>query len=213
MEPTGMVTLLNTITHNFMNSQYNQFIGMYNNVYQDGFCNHMISEFDRVLSQGLCGNRQDIEGTTKTTKQDNFYFLNLKQHILSPFNDDGVLPIFMNGLQRCFDDYVAEYDILKDVDLKCTSVKMQKTIPGAGYHVWHSEQGNGESNGRCLVYSLYLNDIEEAGETEFLYQQLRIPPKENSMVIWPAAFTHTHRGNVVHGTKSKYIITGWFYLD
>jgi hypothetical protein len=196
-----------------MNAQYNQFIGMYNNVYQDGFCNHMISEFDRVLSQGLCGNRQDIDGTTKTTKQDNFYFLNLKQHVLSPFNDDGALPILMNGLQRCFDDYVAEYDILKDVDLKCSSVKMQKTIPGAGYHVWHSEQGNGESNGRCLVYALYLNDIEEAGETEFLYQQLRIPPKENSMVIWPAAFTHTHRGNVVHGTKSKYIITGWFYLD
>ena len=195
-----------------MNAQYNQFIGMYNNVYQDGFCNHMISEFDRVLSQGLCGNRQDSEGTTKTTKQDNFYFLNLKQHVLSPFNDDEALPIFMNGLQRCFDDYVAEYDILKDVDLKCTSVKMQKTIPGAGYHVWHSEQGNGESNGRCLVYSLYLNDIEEAGETEFLYQQLRIPPKENSMVIWPAAFTHTHRGNVVHGEKSKYIVTGWFYL-
>ena len=195
-----------------MNAQYNQFIGMYNNVYQDGFCNHMISEFDRVLSQGLCGNRQDSEGTKKTTKQDNFYFLNLKQHVLSPFNDDEALPIFMNGLQRCFDDYVAEYDILKDVDLKCTSVKMQKTIPGAGYHVWHSEQGNGESNGRCLVYSLYLNDIEEAGETEFLYQQLRIPPKENSMVIWPAAFTHTHRGNVVHGEKSKYIVTGWFYL-
>ena len=186
---------------------------MYNNVYQDGFCNHMISEFERVLSQGLCGNRQDSEGTTKTTKQDNFYFLNLKQHILSSFNNDEVLPIFMNGLQRCFDDYVAEYDILKDVDLKCTSVKMQKTIPGAGYHVWHSEQGNGESNSRCLVYSLYLNDIEEAGETEFLYQKLRIPPKENSMVIWPAAFTHTHRGNVVHGNKSKYIITGWFYIE
>lgn len=196
-----------------MNAQYNQFIGMYNNVYQDGFCNHMISEFDRVLSQGLCGNRQDSEGTKKTTKQDNFYFLNLRNHTISPFNDDGALPIFMNGLQRCFDDYVAEYDILKDVDLKCTSVKMQKTDPGAGYHVWHSEQGNGSDSARCLVYSLYLNDIEEAGETEFLYQQLRIPPKENSMVIWPAAFTHTHRGNVVHGTKSKYIITGWFYLD
>jgi hypothetical protein len=196
-----------------MNAQYNQFIGMYNNVYRDGFCNHMITEFERVLSQGLCGNRQDSEGITKTRKQDNFYFLNLKQHVLSPFNDDGVLPIFMNGLQRCFDDYVAEYDILKDVDLKCTSVKMQKTDPGAGYHVWHSEQGNGPDSARCLVYSLYLNDIEEAGETEFLYQKLRIPPKENSMVIWPAAFTHTHRGNVVHGNKSKYIITGWFYLD
>jgi hypothetical protein len=196
-----------------MNAQYNQFIGMYNNVYRDGFCSHMISEFDRVLSQGLCGNRQDCEKTKKTEKQDNFYFLNLRQHTLSTFNDNPVLSIFMNGLQRCFDAYIAEYDILKDVDLKCTSVKMQKTDPGAGYHLWHCEQGNGETSGRCLAYGVYLNDIEEAGELEFLYQKLRIPPKENSIIIWPAAFTHAHRGNVVHGNKSKYIITGWFYLD
>jgi hypothetical protein len=64
-----------------------------------------------------------------------------------------------------------------------------------------------------LVYSAYLNTIEEAGETEFLYQKLRVAPKENTVVIWPAAFTHTHRGNVVHGDKSKYIITGWFYIE
>jgi hypothetical protein len=54
---------------------------------------------------------------------------------------------------------------------------------------------------------------DSAGETEFLYQKMRIPPQENCTVIWPAAYTHPHRGNVVHGNKSKYIITGWFYLD
>jgi hypothetical protein len=90
---------------------------------------------------------------------------------------------------------------------------MQKTDPGAGYHIWHSEQQQGSDSARCLVYSAYLNDIDDAGETEFLYQRLRIVPKENTMILWPAAFTHTHRGNVVHGTKSKYIITGWFYIE
>ena len=60
---------------------------------------------------------------------------------------------------------------------------------------------------------LYLNTLEEdaAGETEFLYQRKRVRPVENTMVIWPAGYTHPHRGNVVHGTKPKYIITGWFY--
>ena len=59
-----------------------------------------------------------------------------------------------------------------------------------------------------------MNDIDEdgAGETEFLYQKLRVPPKENTCIIWPAGFTHPHRGNVVYGNKSKYIITGWFHL-
>jgi hypothetical protein len=196
-----------------MISQYNQFIGMYQNVYPDGFCNHVINEFERLLISGACSDRQNVEGVTKTKKQDYHYFLNMRSHSMSPFNDTGVLDIFWTGLQNCFDEYVSEYDILKDYDLRCTSVKIQKTDPGAGYHIWHSEQGRDSDAARCLVYSTYLNDIESAGETEFLYQQVRIPPKENTAIIWPAAFTHTHRGNVVHGNKSKYIITGWFYIE
>jgi hypothetical protein len=194
-------------------AQYTDFIGMYQNVFPDGFCSHAISEFERLLSSGSCGNRQDSEGAKKTLKQDYHYFLNIRNHSLSSFNNYQFMEIFWNGLQNCFDEYCDEYDTLRDLNLKCSSVKMQKTDPGAGYHVWHSEQGNGADSARCLVYSAYLNDIDDAGETEFLYQKLRVPPKENTMIIWPAAFTHTHRGNVVHGSKSKYIITGWFYLE
>ena len=55
---------------------------------------------------------------------------------------------------------------------------------------------------------IYLNDIEEGGETEFLYQQLKIKPKRNTGVIWSGGFTHLHRGNPP--SKTKYILTGWF---
>jgi hypothetical protein len=62
---------------------------------------------------------------------------------------------------------------------------------------------------------LYLNSLppEANGETEFLYQQRRINPVENTMVLWPAAFTHAHRGNPVYGDHTKYIVTGWFYHE
>jgi len=198
-----------------MKVKYQDFIGMYDNVYDENFCNHIINEFERIRTTGYCGNRQSSEGTTKTKKQDEFFFLNLNNHVMADFNGRCSENVFFDGLQRCFDEYVNEYDSLKELDIKCTSVKLQKTDPGSGYHVWHSEQGNGQCSARCLTYILYLNTLEEncAGETEFLYQKLRIPPKENSLVIWPAAFTHTHRGNVVHGMGAKYIITGWFYLD
>jgi hypothetical protein len=53
-----------------------------------------------------------------------------------------------------------------------------------------------------------LNDNFEAGETEFLYQQYRYKPKMGDVIIFPAAFTHTHRGNPPIG-GTKYIITGW----
>ena len=115
------------------------------------------------------------------------------------------------GLQITFDQYVNQYDILEIEKLSAQQLKMQKTEPGKGYHVRHYEDGGYENGDRCLVYSIYLNDIEDAGETEFLYLKKRIKPEENKIIIWPAGFTHTHRGNVVHGNESKYIITGWFY--
>lgn len=196
-----------------MNSRYIDFIGMYKEVYPDGFCNHLINEFERLLISGACSDRQTSENVTKTKKEDFNYFMNLRSNPMSTFNDVSVIDIFLNGLQNCFDDYTEKFDVLRDYNLRCTCLKMQKTEPGAGYHVWHAEQGADADASRCLVYISYLNTIKDAGETEFLYQKMRIPPEENTMVIWPAAFTHAHRGNVVHGEKPKYIITGWFYIE
>jgi len=58
---------------------------------------------------------------------------------------------------------------------------------------------------------VFLNDVDEGGETEFLYQNKRIAPKKGRMVIWPSSFTHTHRGNPPL-SGSKYIITGWIEI-
>ena len=198
-----------------MDKRYIDFIGLYENVYPDGFCNHMIQECERLMASGVCNNRQESEGSSKTKKQDDFTFLNVKNHFSSNFNNQTSLEVFWEGLQKSYNEYTSEFDILKDLPVRCSSVKMQKTIPGGGYHIWHCEQNAGDMANRVLAYTLYLNTLDKdcAGETEFLYQKLRIPPKENSVVIWPAAYTHTHRGNVVHGDGAKYIITGWFYLD
>tara|TARA_B100001094_G_scaffold322453_1_gene371800 strand:- start:2293 stop:2910 length:618 start_codon:yes stop_codon:yes gene_type:complete len=194
-------------------SQYNQFIGIYENVFPDGYCNHMVREMDMLLATGAGSNRQQFEGCHKTVKQDEHLFLNMNDHSPNPFNGEHCRKIFWDGLQHCFDRYCNEYDILKDMPLKATSLKMQKTVPGGGYHVWHCEQGSDDGANRVAVYSLYLNTIEDAGETEYLYQKLRIPAKENTLVIWPAGYTHPHRGNAVYGDKAKYILTGWFYVD
>lgn len=199
-------------------SKYTDFIGMYSNVFSDEYCDHMISEFERFHNGGLCGDRQSYEGEYKFNKQDEFTALNILYHEPSFFYEEPAMNVFWNGLQSCFDLYTNEYDVLKVQGLLCSQVKMQKTVPGSGYHLWHFEQA-GSSNvnhsGRCLVYSVYLNTLDEdaAGETEFLYQRLRIKPKKGSVAIWPAGFTHTHRGNVVHGNDAKYIITGWFHYQ
>ena len=56
---------------------------------------------------------------------------------------------------------------------------------------------------------IYLNDVEEGGETEFLYQKMRIKPTKNTCLLWPGSFTHLHRG-LPPLSGSKFILTGWY---
>ena len=60
----------------------------------------------------------------------------------------------------------------------------------------------------CSYVLIYLNDIEDGGETEFLYQGVRVPPVKGRLIVWPAGFTHVHRGNPPL-KETKYAITGW----
>jgi hypothetical protein len=92
-------------------------------------------------------------------------------------------------------------------------INIQKYIAGqGGYPYWHSEQypkrDNGEALHRAVLWTIYLNDGFEAGETEFLYQQRKVAPRTGSLLIAPTAFTHTHRGNRPEG-GDKYIATSW----
>ena len=48
----------------------------------------------------------------------------------------------------------------------------------------------------------------EDGGTEFFHQNLSTPAKRGLTLIWPAYWTHTHRG-IVSRLKEKYIVTGW----
>ena len=80
-----------------------------------------------------------------------------------------------------------------------------------GFKIWHCEHGLGNSSYRILAWMIYLNDDYEGGETEFLYYKKRIQPEKGKLLIWPAGMTHAHRGGLVL-ERTKYIVTGWFYL-
>ena len=54
----------------------------------------------------------------------------------------------------------------------------------------------------------YLNTCKAAG-TMFYYQNKTFKCKKGDTLIWPAAWTHTHKGQI-STTETKYIITGWY---
>lgn len=63
-----------------------------------------------------------------------------------------------------------------------------------------------------LLWSVYLNDGFEAGETEFRYQQRLFRPRTGSLLIALAASTHTHRGNRARG-GDKTIANNWWLFQ
>jgi hypothetical protein len=93
-------------------------------------------------------------------------------------------------------------------------MKMQKTSSGGGYHVWHGEQGNGEQANRFGIHALPKHvAFRSQWRNRIFIPTAKNSPVKNTMVLWPAAFTHAHRGNPVYGDNHKYIVTGWFYHE
>ncbi len=96
-------------------------------------------------------------------------------------------------------------------------INAQKYEAGkGGYPYWHSEvypqSGSTDPLHRIMLFMFYLNDVEEGGETDFYYQEMSIKPKAGRMVIAPAYFTHTHRGNIPK-SNDKYILTSWILFN
>jgi hypothetical protein len=91
------------------------------------------------------------------------------------------------------------------------SFNIQHYKPNEGFFSWHSERTNSQHPfcNRHLVFMTYLNDVTDDGETEWFHQKLKVQPKKGLTVIWPADWTHTHRG-IPSKTQEKYIITGWY---
>lgn len=100
-------------------------------------------------------------------------------------------------------EYLARHEV--------TAFQVQKYdhVDHGGYHYFHIESSSARSMRRVMAYIVYLNDITEGGETEFLHQGLRVKPETGKLAVFPAYFTHVHRGNPVLSKQDKYILTGW----
>tara|TARA_B100000780_G_C21040805_1_gene417624 strand:- start:405 stop:1037 length:633 start_codon:yes stop_codon:yes gene_type:complete len=130
----------------------------------------------------------------------------------SPWSSE--LPKLVNEhISRALYEYFEYFPVLNTAESALYSIrqKLQKTDVAGGFHVWHYENGHIDSVHRMLAWTIYLNDVPEGGETEFLYQSERVKPVKGRTVIFPAGFMHTHRGNPPISNE-KYILTGWFSI-
>lgn len=85
---------------------------------------------------------------------------------------------------------------------------IQRYNPGEYYH-WHIDGGSHDFSMRQLVALWYLNDVPgPGGETEFLFQKVKVTPEKGKLVLFPPFWTHEHRACTVN-EGVKYIATTW----
>jgi hypothetical protein len=121
--------------------------------------------------------------------------------------------LYIDQLQTVCEAYIKKYPICNEYGAWSViePVNIQHYKPTQGFHAWHTERTthNAPEGHRHLVFMTYLNDVNDKGETEFYHQKMKVKPRKGLTLIWPADWTHTHRG-VASPTEDKYIITGWF---
>lgn len=191
------------------------FMGIFPNAASKEFCDNLVKWFEYNNREGKEGgkrtlSRQELEHDVPKHKKDSeIYWLGMdnlmlerEAPILKEF--DSVVWKSYAKLQKVYGSALDQLGIHK----LSPAIKVQRYQPTQGYHVWHPDVSCQSNSGRVLVCLLYLNDVEEGGETEFLYQKLRVPAVQGTLVMFPATWTHLHRGNPPL-SGNKYIINTW----
>lgn len=191
-----------------MKIENEDFIAAFDDVLNDQECNKLIQYFEDLKSLNLTYDRQDFGDGFNHIKADETAFL-LGPSAITMTKANPMVSVFLDKFWPCYDEYAKYFSVLMASEMHgIHSMRLQKTLPGQGYHVWHYESADSNSSRRLIAWSIYLNDVDQGGETEFLYMKKRIPARRGTLLIWPAAFTHTHRGNPPLSGE-KYLLTGW----
>lgn len=179
----------------------NNGIAVFENVFSRDYCKKLIDHFEWCSENLKTWGRETPEYLKNDESVVISFGLDDSGAFLKEFDN-----IFWN---KIYPEYTKFFSVLNDYNKHgILSYKIQKTLKGQGYHVWHCEDMILEFRKRIGTYILYLNDVEEGGETEFLYLGQRIKPTAGTLVIFPSGYVHAHRGNPPLEGK-KYIMTGW----
>ena len=181
------------------------FISQYANLAPDDYCDRMIAKFDELEKSSSAWKGSEANGVG-LRKDYSFMFHQAHCQAYDLMVETHKL------LDNAIEKYINEHPSLEPMNFYSLAIKVQRTPPKGGFHSWHCEHNFGEAATRMLTWTIYLNDVPDGeGETEFLEYGVKCKPKKGTVAIFPASWTHTHRGNAVY-THDKYIATGWYYI-
>ena len=164
-------------------------------------CDDMIQRFEQHQHEQYEGRVGQLAEQDRNIKKSTDLVVSGKPH----WHD--VDRALFQSLGKAIVEFRERYNFFKG-PFKDMGYAIQRTQPGEHYH-WHIDGGSHEFSQRQLVALWYLNDVPgPGGETEFLYQDIKIKPEQGKLIFFPPFWTHEHRG-VTLQQGIKYIATTW----
>lgn len=178
------------------------FIAAWNNKYSQDLCNDIIHKFKATPNHLKFDNTNSSLGNTS-----------LDCSVMQP----GQFTAAVNGIIKpAFDQYFELYPAALQVhyfDLLHNNMIIHHWSPGKGYELWfHEKDGKPLHEKKHLAFSLFLNNVSEGGEEEFLHQKIKFKPEAGLIIIWPTTWTHSHR-TCISPKDEKYILTGYLTFE
>lgn len=173
----------------------------------ESICDGLIEYFEsnkkkQKAGETVSGQNTDIKNSVDITVY--------PRDINLPGNE--VFELYFKSLFSCYKDYTTQWPFLKKFaeNLEIGVFNLQRYNAGQHFQSIHTERSSLATLHRVFAWMTYLNNVdeEEGGSTFFSHYDLEIQPKKGLTLIWPAEWTHAHKGSLLH-TSSKYIITGW----
>ena len=176
----------------------------------DSICDDIIHYFEsneKRQAPGLTGQAVD------TNRKNSIDISVSPNEILLPENR--IFNVYFQSLFSCYTDYLAQWPFLEifPEELHIGRFKIQRYQSGQHFQKVHTERANLATLHRLFAWMTYLNDVdnEDGGSTVFTHYDLKVQPKKGLTLIWPAEWTHAHKGELLV-KSSKYIITGWMHF-
>lgn len=172
------------------------------------FCKHLINRYETDPIS------LEVRNSGATIGYNGFQALKVKQsediHITKykEFEiEDKTLSLALEKLLRNYVDHLCDnlnpyFTELTQVDYEDSGFQIQKTTPH-GFYNWHCDA----FKTRFFTYIFYLNDVHNAGETQFANGR-KVKPEEGKALLFPAGWEYLHRG-IAPVDEIKYIATGW----
>ena len=191
-----------------------RYIKIYDDVIDADSCNMLIGKFEMAEEDQYENVRQ-----AERDKAIAFTQINLVN------NEDWAS--VQNGMLKVFQDYIMAY--INDCKIEpkqwpetygYEAIRMKRYLNN-NYDRFdpHVDVKNYETSRRFLAFFIYLNDVDEGGETEFIninkpgtYIPLKITPRRGRLLMFPPLWMYYHAG-LKPVSNNKYLIHSYCHYD